>query len=389
MSVDGFKPISSEELNKIGLKFRTRFRKYLKKNKKNMFSLKGAPKVYGISTTFGPYIGKTNGLYLSKNEKIKEMEEIKILYIFKNIQSQLNKNYEVEYRSNLIIENNQVKEIEIIPMAFRGEYLLIIMNIYGKYNVDEESLIRNACTYFGTEIAKITEKMGYRTSHPVLMRDIDEGADLIKKMETCSLFIDLQFVEKKFFVSIEKERIDNHSESGLESKIGYQLIKEGMPFLVQFEIKSDYPSNKSKKILAKPDFLILDSFDNPVAVFCDSRKYHARKKGQSEKDKKIDDKLKQLGFGVVRLSEGEINNRMDDCIEKIKNETYGYNYSLNKEEMIRHKISYVRNYNMSNWENSFIKNMELKIEKNEKMDTKEERIISQIYEKIEKAKWVE
>ena len=86
------------------------------------------------------------------------------------------------------------------------------------------------------------------------------------------------------------------------------------------QVYDNYYQMIEDKIFIKGDGLVTEADfylpDKKIAIFCDSVKYH-RNKSDKEKDKKISDKLKELGIKSVRLNGKDIVNNLEKCVNKV------------------------------------------------------------------------
>lgn len=381
--------LTKEEYEKLSKDFIKKITPFLEKNKKIMFTLKGAPKTYGFSTTFGPYTGKQFALYISKNkEKKKKLEKIDLSEFYLKIEKTIfdKEGNRINWRTNRLVDINtkEVIQIEFIPLAFRGSFLVEVLNEYEIPFIDIDMLVRAAVEKVGKLFHSAIFSEGYSSTYPRPITDIEnfDINELKKEIEEADFFIELQYIEKSLFLTVEEEIIEKFSESPLEKKIGLDLIKEGIPFLVQYNITKDFPYQKSKgKIISKPDFFILDPF-NLIAIFCDSSKYHQRKRDQILKDRRIDRKLQKMGITVLRFTEEEINRNLEGCIEEIKEHYLGKDYALSSREVFMRKLNNIPIDKLSEWEERFVKSLRTRLSVGKDISLNEERILNKILEKF-------
>lgn len=379
--------LSKEKANKIAKDFRKKMILRLEKNRKSIFTLKGAPSIHGISTAFGPYIGKNLALYLSKNSKKSKTRSVDLRKFYLEIEKSLTNKIgsEVYWRSNLLIDRDTgaTVEVEFIPIAFRGSFLLEVLRKYETPIIDEFMLVHAAVITIGNLFNEAIIAKGYSSSCPRIIKDIEKEnpESFIKEIEEADFLIDLQFIEKSEFSLSESELIAKFSESSLERRIGLELVKEAIPILIQYEVKADFPNQKSPITIAKPDFIILNPF-KPAAIFCDSYRYHQRKKDQIFKDRRIDRKLQKMGFVVFRFSEEEINKNLESCIEEIKEYYLGKEYSLSPREVFIKKLAKIDPHKVSEWERRFVEMLNIKLTQGKDISLKEERILNQVLDKL-------
>lgn len=370
--------MNSDELLSVTQKFHVCIIPFLKKHKTTFFTIKGAPEIHGFSMTFGPYSGKTYALYISNQKEailkhVFQKSEIGLKSIIGN---------KVSWTSNLLIDPKtcEAKEVEFIPIAFRGDFLLDTIKRSLARPADLQDLIHFAVMEVAKYLQRVIISMGFSCSVPHIVTNFDQEELEIPKIEQMDFWIDLQFIEKYVFWLTESQLLNKYAESDLETRIGRGLIKEAIPFMIQFEIKADYPAQKSSTVLAKPDFVVLSPL-KPLAVYCDSHKYHEGKKDQLLKDRRIDRKLQALGFDVFRFSEIEITNNLKGCIEEIKSYYLGKDYALSSTEILLDKISRISTEAISEWERKFIESLLFKLSKKEAISLLEERILDITFSK--------
>jgi len=379
--------LSEERAKKIAQDFRNKMVPFLRKNRKKMFTLKGAPEIHGLSTRFGPYTGRNLALYLSKNPQKNELKKIGLSKFYLEIEKLLlNKVHDkIEWRSNLLINSikGELVEIEIIPMAFKGVFLLDVLKRGEIPHMDTFQLVHSAVIAFGRLIHEAISKKGYLSTYPRVIKDIEkeDAQSFAKEIEKADFYVELRFIEKSAFVSKESELMEKFSESSLEKKIGLELIKEAIPFIIQYRIKADFPKQKAQRVIAKPDFIILTPLE-PIAIFCDSRRYHERKKDQILKDRRIDRRLQKMGFAVFRFSEEEIDRNLEGCVEEIKEHYFGKEYSLSPHEVFIRKLENIDLRELSEWERIFAETLKIKLNRGRNISLKEERILHQILKKL-------
>ena len=94
------------------------------------------------------------------------------------------------------------------------------------------------------------------------------------------------------------------AHTSIERAIEHELSKENVQFEPQPIIKG----------ICRPDFLIPEC---KLIIFCDGEYWHSLPK-QQLRDIWQNKRLKEAGYQVLRLSEREIENNLEDCISKIQ-----------------------------------------------------------------------
>ena len=119
-------------------------------------------------------------------------------------------------------------------------------------------------------------------------------------------------------------------QSPLERKLFLELRKNNIRFQTQYGIdwngnnintkdKSYHnPTNNFKEVLTISDFFIEVRGSEMLCIYTDGHTYHERTEKQAQKDKKIDRKLQELGYTVLRYTGKDINENMPRVIDEIK-----------------------------------------------------------------------
>ena len=372
--------LKKEEAEKISKEFHEKYGSFLKKNINKMFTTKGKRTSPVFSTTFGTYEGKQFGLYIGKNNlKNEKVKKIILSDLFYEVERNFNliNSYNVHWHSNFFIDQNtkEIIEIEFIPLAYRGEFLLEILNKYS-HILDVDILVYTAAQEVGQLLQESIKTLGFTSTYPrVIDFDVIDINELQKEMDESDFFVELRWIGKNIFYLKEEKLIADFSESDLERVIGLELIKEGIPFELQYEIK-----DTDDILITVSDFFIFRS-NISIAVFCDSKKYHIRKKGQPEKDMKINKKLRNLGIEPLRFSEKEIDTNIQACIEKIKERYLGEYFALSLPEVYLQKINELNEKKLHDFPKQFLKDIKPKLEKKESISTIEEKILNDILKK--------
>jgi len=79
----------------------------------------------------------------------------------------------------------------------------------------------------------------------------------------------------------------------------------------------DNPDNNFKDVLTVVDFFI-EKRNTKLCVYTDGHTYHERTEEQAQRDKKIDRKLQELGFQVLRYTGKDVNENVENIVGEIK-----------------------------------------------------------------------
>lgn len=96
----------------------------------------------------------------------------------------------------------------------------------------------------------------------------------------------------------------------------YPLNRRGEHISIEGKTFED-SQNNFKEVLTVVDFYI-EKRNVRLCVYTDGHTYHERTEEQAMRDKKIDRKLPEFGFVVLRYTGKEVNENMDKIIYDIK-----------------------------------------------------------------------
>lgn len=124
---------------------------------------------------------------------------------------------------------------------------------------------------------------------------------------TC--IFDLQSpLERKLFLALNKNYIRFQTQYPLNWK-GENISIAGKSY--------SNPKNNFKEVLTVADFYI-EKRDIKLCIYTDGHTYHERTEEQAQRDKRIDRKLQELGFKVLRYTGKDINENTDSIVTEIK-----------------------------------------------------------------------
>ncbi|EAZ79289.1 endonuclease domain-containing protein [Algoriphagus machipongonensis] len=124
---------------------------------------------------------------------------------------------------------------------------------------------------------------------------------------TC--IFDLQSpLERKLFLALNKKYIRFEAQYPLNWK-GENISIAGKTY--------DNPRNNFKDVLTVADFYI-EKKGVKLCVYTDGHTYHERTEEQAQRDKRIDRKLQELGFQVLRYTGKDVNENTDLIVNEIK-----------------------------------------------------------------------
>ncbi|MFD0836696.1 endonuclease domain-containing protein [Mariniflexile aquimaris] len=223
-------------------------------------------------------------------------------------------------------------EIEKIKRTYR--------NVFLKDNIERES----------TEyLISVTEKgqnwnKTFRCDLKELTKLRDEISELIESTTTAEkldITNDKANILDKHFADDElcqncNYKLTNHCltcifdlQSPLERKLFLALNKNYIRFEAQYPLNwkgenitiagktYNNPKNNFKEVLTVVDFYI-EKKDVKLCIYTDGHTYHERTEEQAQRDKRIDRKLQELGFQVLRYTGKDVNECTEIIVEEIK-----------------------------------------------------------------------
>ncbi len=115
-------------------------------------------------------------------------------------------------------------------------------------------------------------------------------------------------LERKLFLALKQEHVKFQSQYPLNWK-GENISIEGKTY--------NNPKNNFKEVLTVADFYI-EKRDVKLCIYTDGHTYHERTEEQAQRDKRIDRKLQELGFQVLRYTGKDVNENTDIIVTEIK-----------------------------------------------------------------------
>ncbi len=115
-------------------------------------------------------------------------------------------------------------------------------------------------------------------------------------------------LERKLFLALNQEYIKFNTQYALNWN-GDHISIDGKTY--------EHPTNNFKDVLTVVDFY-LEKRNSKLCVYTDGHSYHERTEEQAQRDRKIDRKLQELNFTVLRYTGKEVNEDTDKIIYDIK-----------------------------------------------------------------------
>jgi len=115
-------------------------------------------------------------------------------------------------------------------------------------------------------------------------------------------------LERKLFLELKQEHVKFQTQYPLNWK-GENISIEGKTY--------DNPKNNFKEVLTVVDFYI-EKRGVKLCVYTDGHTYHERTEEQAQRDKRIDRKLQELGFKVLRYTGKDVNENTETIVNEIK-----------------------------------------------------------------------
>jgi hypothetical protein len=115
-------------------------------------------------------------------------------------------------------------------------------------------------------------------------------------------------LERKLFLEMKKEYVKFQTQYALNWK-GETISIEGKSY--------ENPTNNFKEVLTVADFYI-EKRGVRLCIYTDGHTYHERTEEQAQRDKRIDRKLQELGYQVLRYTGKDVNENIGTIIKEIK-----------------------------------------------------------------------
>ena len=115
-------------------------------------------------------------------------------------------------------------------------------------------------------------------------------------------------LERKLFLSLKQKYVRFQTQ--------YALNWKGENISIKGKTYND-PKNNFKEVLTVVDFYI-EKRGVKLCVYTDGHTYHERTEEQAQHDKRIDRKLQELGFKVLRYTGKDVNENIEIIINEIK-----------------------------------------------------------------------
>ena len=115
-------------------------------------------------------------------------------------------------------------------------------------------------------------------------------------------------LERKLFIVLNKKYIRFETQ--------YPLNWRGENISIAGKSYND-PKNNFKEVLTVADFYI-EKRNIKLCVYTDGHTYHERTEEQAQRDKRIDRKLQELGFQVLRYTGKDVKENTDIIVDEIK-----------------------------------------------------------------------
>jgi hypothetical protein len=115
-------------------------------------------------------------------------------------------------------------------------------------------------------------------------------------------------LERKLFLALKRSYIRFNTQWPLNWQ-GENISIAGKTY--------DNPNNNFKDVLTIVDFFI-EKRNTKLCVYTDGHTYHERTEEQAQRDKRIDRKLQEFGFQVLRYTGKDVNESVENIVSEIK-----------------------------------------------------------------------
>ncbi len=209
--------------------------------------------------------------------------------------------------------------VKSAPIIVRDNKIKYLALYQGKVFKDSPSQIQWYGEVKNISIHKRIELLPEEHSNPNANEDYYkiELAEMIKLQEPINAIRPrrINFIVTAFDRFLKaKELNEVFLESYIEEKVWDALKSEGIDAERQYEI---YYKEKKKHRFFRLDFGLFCKNRN-IDLECNGDKYHHEDKDDIKKDKSRDRILTKKGWAISRFTKDEINTKLEDCINELK-----------------------------------------------------------------------
>ena len=244
--------------------------------------------------------------------------------------------------------------------------------------VDEEFLQYNVLMSLGQKLGLYLEEDGIPASFPRRLsnEEMKIENDLDYLMEGKKINIGIRFAGKDLVEYGYAKYIHNNSESPIESKLSGSLVLHGLPPLLNVEIEDPDYSN----VLTRPDLVIMAD-PVPLLIYADGAKYHGSKTAQTH-DKRVDRRLQELGFEILRVSGSDIYSNIERVVEDVKGRLFGTLAHILPEDFWRQKINDALEHAETPSDKTFLNDMLKYIGQGKRVTVKQEIYLNKVCNRL-------
>jgi hypothetical protein len=242
----------------------------------------------------------------------------------------------------------------------------------------DDLLQYNVLISLGQKLGSFLEEDGIPTSFPKRLsnKEMEIGNDLDYLLEGKKIEISIRFAGKDLVEYGYAQYIHENSESPIESKLAGSLVLHGLPPLLNVEIEDpDYSD-----VFTRPDLVIMAD-PVPLLIYADGAKYHETKTAQTH-DKRVDRRLQELGFEILRVSGSDIYSNIERVVEDIKGRLFGRLAHILPEEFWKQKINDALDHAETPNDKAFLKSMLENVEHGRRVTVKQEGYLNKVCNRL-------
>jgi len=243
---------------------------------------------------------------------------------------------------------------------------------------DDDLLQYNVLISLGQKLGSYLEEDGIPVSFPRRLsnEEMKIGNDLDYLWEGKKIKIGIRFAGKDLVEYGYAQYIHNNSESPIESKLAGSLVLHGLPPLLNVEIEDpDYLD-----IFTRPDLVIMAD-PVPLLIYADGAKYHGNKTAQTH-DKRVDRRLQELGFEILRVSGSDIYSNIERVVEDIKGRLFGTLAHILPEDLWKQKIDDALDHAELPSDKVFLNDMLKNVEQRRRVTVKQEIYLNKVCNRL-------
>lgn len=244
--------------------------------------------------------------------------------------------------------------------------------------VDVVQFQRFALQHIAGRLAAFLAEDGMKASYPRFLtkEEMEARAEIPDPSVDNDLALEMRYGGKDFAADGYSEYIEAKAQSPIEKRLAGALILQGITPLLQVKI----PDPDYNETLSIPD-LVIPLSPSPLLVYADGAAAHGTKDAQTH-DKRVDRRLAELGYDVLRVSGSDIYSNIERTVEDVKGRIFGREARILTEVFWVEKIRGALGLEVTPSQKKLIEGMLEKIQQGHRVTVKEEKYLNATLNKL-------